>query len=374
MGPAATRERAGEAHPQGVRGRGTTRPELLRLLSVPEGEAPPTVEDPAGLVHDAARHGLSGVVLHCLSEAGQRLAPEAQRELEASARAIAIRVMAVRKLLRAVVEALTRAGLQPVILKGYPLGARLYPSPVLRPASDVDVLVRRDELERAEAALFELGLQRSGDDAKERYHRAHHHHINFVGMGGMVELHFRLTASFASALEWEDLSPPVTAVVEEQPVHVLRAEDELTYLAVHAAQHLFLRLSWLYDLKLLVARTPELDWDRVVSLGRKSGYASPLWCALHSAHVAFDTNIPEGVLSALSPWGPRAALLARLFSPERLVRRTLDEHRVQQYLVRTALVASTVDAGRYVAHHGTRVTKRRLAERFPSLAPWHWRG
>ena len=43
-------------------------------------------------------------------------------------------------------------------------------------------------------------------------------------------------------------------------------------------------------------------------------------------------------------------------------------------LVRTALVASTVDAGRYVAHHGTRVTKRRLAERFPSLAPWHWRG
>ena len=39
----------------------------------------------------------------------------------------------------------------------------------------------------------------------------------------------------------------------------LAAEDEFVYLAVHAAAHGFVRLMWLYDLKLLCAKYHDDD-------------------------------------------------------------------------------------------------------------------
>ncbi len=48
-------------------------------------------------------------------------------------------------------------GLRPVILKGADFARRLYPSPAVRPMSDLDLWVRPEEVERAESALASLG-------------------------------------------------------------------------------------------------------------------------------------------------------------------------------------------------------------------------
>ena len=52
-------------------------------------------------------------------------------------------------------------------------------------------------------------------------------------------------------------------------LRLLALEDEIVYLAVHAAAHGFVRLMWLYDLKLLCRRhSAEIDWSKVVERAR----------------------------------------------------------------------------------------------------------
>jgi hypothetical protein len=53
-------------------------------------------------------------------------------------------------------------------------------------------------------------------------------------------------------------------------------EDELAYLAVHAAAHRFGRLAWLHDLRLVVERMPLHTLEAAAARSREWGIARPL--------------------------------------------------------------------------------------------------
>ena len=109
-------------------------------------------------------------------------------------------------------------------------------------------------------------------DRRRAYARRHHHHLQLRREGQPpLELHFRARVAFGTVMPAADLIARSSAVTltHGRGLRILAPEDELVYLAVHAAAHAFIRLMWLYDLKLLCRRyASEIDWRAVVERAR----------------------------------------------------------------------------------------------------------
>jgi hypothetical protein len=325
------------------------------------------------LVAEAQRHALGAVLLHELTAAGAELplAPaDALRTQTVQTAGVALRI---ERLTLKVLDALTEHGVIPVLLKGYGLASRFYPDPLVRAMTDVDLLIPPEGLPKAERALEPLNLRRKEAPA-EAYDRAHHHHLHLISDDGPVELHFRALTAFGAILEGAPLYARSTAAtLKGRTVRYLLPEDELVYLAAHAAGHLLLQLSWLYDIKLLVLRTSDMRWEVVVERARESRMQAAVFLALNAAKEAFLAPIPDTVLRDLTPPLWQAALFRRLFSPNALVEASLDG-KWRRYATLPLLAAGPREMAGFTLHHLGRGLRRKVALRFPSLAPTHWRG
>jgi hypothetical protein len=311
-------------------------PPLFQLLA-PRG-LPPAGVDWARLASTAAAHGLAGVALAEARRAGRPFPAAEEARLQHQSQAVAAQALRASLLLGRLHRAFSAAGLVPVVLKGPPLAARCWPEPLLRPSVDVDLLLEPGALPRARALLAELGLAASAE--------ADHHEV-FQGPAGMVELHHQLLSGLGATLDWTDLQPVQEGAWEGRAVRLLSPEDELVYLSVHAANHLFRRCSWLYDLKLLLDARGAWDWGRVVALGEKTGFAVPLWAGLDAAQRCFGARVDAAALGQLSPPGPLRRLLTEAFTLERLERSAWAESQLRAGALRAAMAATPRNAARY---------------------------
>lgn len=349
---------------------------LLELLRVTPGSGE-TVRatmarmDQNEFVAKCIRHGLSGLAQHELRRGGIVLDLKSATTLKRDAMSIAVMGIRVKKLLFQAIEALARHGIVPVLLKGYGLASRCYPDPLYRPMSDVDLLVGSEQMEAAEAALVEIGLKKNSD--LEEYQLRHHHHLNFYGTLGAVELHFRAISGFGGAIEGAPLlSRAIECDLEGHRIRYLRPEDELAYLATHATQHLFKGVGWLYDLKLFIRRYPDLDWSAVIESARESGVQTPAYFALWTASRAMDAPVPDWVLGKMRPPRWQTWLGHFIFADQRLVDTSFAELRYS-WMVAPFLTSDLSRFARASLFLAWRAPLRKVARHFPRMAPAHWR-
>jgi len=326
--------------------------------------------DQKEFVAKCIRHGLSGLAQHELRRGGIVLDPEAATTLKRDAMSIAVMGIRVKKLLFKAIEALARHGIVPVLLKGYGLASRCYPDPLYRPMTDVDLLVGSGQLERAEAALVEIGLKKNSE--LEEFQLRHHHHLNFYGTLGAVELHFRAISGFGGIEGAPLLARAIECDLEGHRILYLRPEDELAYLATHATQHLFKGVGWLYDLKLFIQRYPDLDWSAVIESARESGVQTPAYFALRTAHRAMDAQVPDWVLEKMRPPRWQTCLGHFIFSEARLVDTSFAELRFS-WMVAPFLASDLSRIARASLYLAWRAPLRKIARHFPKMAPAHWR-
>jgi len=310
-------------------------PPLFHLLTHPASAR--DVDWPR-LASSACAHGLAGVVLAEAGRAGLPLPVDAAEGLKKQAQAVAAQALRASLLLARALRAFSAQGMCPVVLKGPVLAARCWPEPLHRPSVDVDLLLEPASLPQGRALLAGMGLSAAGEDA---------HHEVYQGPAGMVELHHRLLSGLGGVLDWTTLQPTQDAQWEGHAVRLLAPGDELVYLAVHAANHLFRRTSWLYDLKLLLSANAGGDWGRVVAAGRDSGFATPLWAGLDAAARCFGAQVDGEALRALAPPPPLRRLLREAFTLERLERSAWADSRLRAGVLRAAMAASPRHAARY---------------------------
>jgi hypothetical protein len=324
------------------------------------------------LVAEATREGVAGVLDEALSGAAVPL-PEAAGATLARVRASeALWLEMLERALDSALGALDAAGIRAVALKGPVLAERLYRNPRARFSADLDLLVTPPDLDRAAAALSRLGYgEETGASAD--YYRRHHHHIHLSAPRlPLIELHFHAYAGFGVVIPAGDL---VAAAIPYRTARGLRTwilapEDELLYLAVHAAGHCFERLLWLYDLKLMFRANPSLDWAAVEDRARGLGV---------SAAVAFACEALRRRLGVTVPATPE-------LEPSRGLRRVIangllawaGRHREgpRATLARILCMASLCDrplpAARFLRHHLARMARRRARRWLPRLAPLEW--
>lgn len=290
--------------------------ELMRLLAClpdqPErfAERAREVQGWPALLELAGRHGveqaLYEALVHAEIPAPLRARLDEQRAFEQLAgrrRSAALSEVAM---------ALEAADVKAIMLKGPALGERLYPAHVLRPSTDLDVLVGPGALERAAACLEGLGYRLQEDLARVSARSFAHQLILLRPGSPMIELHFRLHSEFGVDLPASELAERARrhTLRDGTTVWILAPEDELLHLALHAAAHRCIRAGWLYDLKLFALRHPELDWALVARRARAHGLSSAVGFALGRAAAELDAPIPTELTQLDRPRAALARLLA----------------------------------------------------------------
>lgn len=234
----------------------------------------------------------------------------------------------------AVLSGLEAAGVQAMPVKGLVIAEQLYGSLSLRPAADLDVLVRPDSMPAARAVLRGIGFaQREVPGFKALTHEFHdpawgigsgHEHIR-------LELHWALWADserrLGTAGLWERSVP---STLLGHPVRVLSLEDTLLHLAIHRTRSA-LRLRWVVDVaELLRRRGDEIDWTTYLERTATAGARTSSWVVLTLARNLLGASVPDAVVADLRVGAPKRAILARTCGIGPLLHQPLDGDLSQQ--------------------------------------------
>jgi hypothetical protein len=209
---------------------------------------------------------------------------------------------------------LGEAGVPVIVLKGACLAEAVYVNIALRSMSDVDLLVPRVELPRAQAILLDLGYGPQQRKDIELLCRRNMELDAFVGVDPSVELHWSIavpTSPFRIDIAglWERAQPATIAGVH---VLALSPEDLLLHLCLHAShQHGFeCGLRPFCDIAEAVRHYgSELDWSQFVDRAREWGASRYVGLTLHLARNLLAVPVPEDVLGQLVPGGLDSRML-----------------------------------------------------------------
>lgn len=326
-------------------------------MAVMDGAQVELLETIARSPHLAARHGLSAILVDSLQAPPAELRRDAQGQIAAG--------LKIRSLTLAVIDVLATARITPIVLKGYALATRLYAEgPLARPATDVDILVRPEELEATIVALGTLDLHR-WENTSLHDPFEDHHHLSYLGRRGLVEVHFRLFSGFGGGV-FDDLSLQARAInskLDGRSIRLLAPEDEFLYLAIHAANHAFLRVSWLIDLQRYLERCAPLDWSIMSTRARAAGFYTAMCTTLWLLETLLHVELPRGARRHFT----RESTLRRfadtqLFSKARVTSAKLSEHWLSAFLLRLWLVDSAAHGARHLLEGARRYLRRTHSE------------
>lgn len=237
-------------------------------------------------------------------------------------------------------DALLRHSVRPVALKGLDLIHRVYVFDE-RSLDDIDLLVPRERLRDALAALESAGWRVPPEPNRTHYIRSSHHlPLEAPGpLGVGFELHWDLAQQGRFSVD----PAGILARAVELDVGgraILRCDDHdlIAHLLLHHLSHYFdTRLKWLLDMQRVTALAG-FDWNVVVGRIGRWGARVPCAAALEHLDKLDPKLIPAHVRRALRLPLSRRPLLAPLRSthPLELFRGTR-RRRVQLYLAAVLL-------------------------------------
>jgi hypothetical protein len=204
-----------------------------------------------------------------------------------------------------VLDDLESHGIAAIPYKGPALALQVYGDLKLRSFVDLDVLVRRSDVERAGALLAARGYRPQLQLSRTQESMLSHSNCDRVyfrdGRSFMLELHWAIVPPYFSvALKTEDvLADCAQAEMCSRKVSVPSPEMLLLLLCVNGTKDLWTALEPVCSVNELVRRYPELDWGRVITLGRRVGAIRMLHVGLLLARQIFDLPLPEQNLASI---------------------------------------------------------------------------
>ncbi len=195
--------------------------------------------------------------------------------------------------LRRVADAFRSEGIASLSLKGPLLAERYYSLPFLRPANDLDILIEQRDIGPSTRLLAKLGYRLNGTYPWKLHFRVQHD-LEFAPTEDLcrVEIHYNLRSANRTleSSKFLERSVPWKSPTGE-PIQVLSRADEAFYVCIHAANHAFHRLRWLYD-AITIARTltPE-DRSRVREMAIEYRQTGNFVAARLAAREFFDESL-----------------------------------------------------------------------------------
>lgn len=261
------------------------------------------------------------------------------------------------------VESLAAAGIDVLTVKGLVLAQQLHGGLGGRPVGDIDLVVRRADVARADAIIQAAGFARTRPE--------------FVLTPRQTAEYFRLKPEYEYVrpepllrleLLWrleglpEDESLWTRTVAGElagRPMRTLDPALNASYLFQHGARHGWFRLFWLVDVARLL-QSGDVDWPEVAALTARVGGRTALLQGTMLAESILGIAPPRELLPT-NPERPRVAALAA--EACRQIARTTDRETVVEWF-RQATYRVRLQEG----------LRRKLAAAAPHLSsPLNWR-
>jgi putative nucleotidyltransferase-like protein len=288
----------------GSGGTGARSPEVEVLLDCcradREGVRIPNKLDWVALGEAAEYHGLAPM-LHSVVERScpERVPEEVSRQLRFSYRESAGRNLIFTRKLLALLDAFEGEGIAVVPLKGPVLAEMLYTDPVLRPFSDLDLLVRKQDVGAALGVLTREGYRLGA-------------HLARLSVRSLLRIEFEVLLKQEQTppvdLQWEigladypfGYDPEILwrslgrTRIAGREAACLSPESLMLFLCVHGAKHAWSRLHWVAD----VARLARLqtDWQGTLEFASEAGCVRPVLLGLRLAHQLAGAAVPEAIL------------------------------------------------------------------------------
>ena len=218
-----------------------------------------------------------------------------------------------RELIR-IVDHLSALGLDVMPYKGLALAELIYRDIAMRPAGDIDLLIRPRDFPRVRDAVRELGYSPhlALSKVEERAYLESGYECAFDGTSGLnlLEVQWAIQPRFY-AIDFDMnmlFQRAVRVTVAGHTTKTPSREDLFLVLSAHAAKHVWGRLVWLCDLARIVS-LPTLDWNWIGSQAKALGIVRIVRVTMLLANRLLGAAIPVAAQARL-PEDPAAPALA----------------------------------------------------------------
>ena len=212
--------------------------------------------------------------------------------------------------LAAVLRSLRNSNIPVLVLKGAALADAVYGNIGLRPMTDVDLLVQREQLQHAKQVLGHLGYRSELVETKPGAQVEEHHAEGLVKRGEqdvVMGIHWRLFDSpyYRDRLRLEWFWDSALAVeIEGEPARILGVEAQILHLCGHLVLHHGRgerwRLIWLHDVAEVIARYGEqINWEAVLDRAGSCELVVPVRLVLTRLAAEWGVAVPRWVLGQL---------------------------------------------------------------------------
>jgi len=205
---------------------------------------------------------------------------------------------------RVVVEALARAGIRSILIKGTHLAYSWYDAPASRPRDDTDMLISSSDVEAARGVMAALRYVATVH-CSDLFSQFEVQKMDAFGVTHVFDVHWKISTqpAFAGVLSYEELLPRTVPVPALGPcARAPRALDALLLACVHPVMHHrnVERVLWIHDIHLLATTLTCDEFIEFAKLAQEKRVAAICAHELRRAQTMFGTGIPADVMEALS--------------------------------------------------------------------------
>ena len=260
-----------------------------------------------GILETVISHGLSMSLYRNLNKINHdHLIPSGFMEkLRQTYYVNTVRNMLFHSELERVLKSFQNEGIKTIVLKGAMLAETVYPNIALRSMGDIDLLVHKDDLDRAEKRIFKLGyILNEHYRSPEWYRKKHHHLAPLFNPDKIVKIdvHHNIippSNPFSINIDefWQRAQP---AKIANTDVLILSPEDLILHLSLHISycDQFVGRIKGLCDILEVVRHYQgKINWTQITTKSHKYKIGKFVYYPLYFAKELLNADIPSYVLS-----------------------------------------------------------------------------
>lgn len=260
--------------------------------------------DWSAVLDQAELHGSTPLLHQHLGQTPSITIPDRIRTTLADrARSCLVLNLRLRHELLRLLELFNQAGIPVIPLKGLYLADLLYGDAALRPTSDLDLLVRTQNLQASQQVLEAAGCTKLPDEEQGA-----DYHVSFVTTDGtmgsvLIELHRDLGERHVAGLDIESVwrsASPITW--EDRKIWTMALPDLFLYTCLHAVKDGLASVRSLLDIALLLELYgQDLPWPELAQRVKQARIETSISLSLLLSHELLGASAPSEFLAAIQP-------------------------------------------------------------------------
>jgi len=247
------------------------------------------------------QHGLYPLLYAALKEADALPTSErALSQFKQSNLRIAQQNMLMSAELLKIMTLFDQNGVDAMAFKGPILSAFAYGSVTMRQYGDLDILIKKQEIQTCLALLITQGYHPEIELNKNTL-ETFYNCVNVIGLhkGSIrIEIHWELLSK-NYAIDWDEEKlwlKNQTVLINRHPVPTLTFENHILYLCAHGSKHLFERLEWVSDIERSIRSQKHVDWQHLLKEAKELGVQRMLFLGLALSKLFFELPLPQEII------------------------------------------------------------------------------